>query len=90
MLGLLGDQRGEHVGDHDLLATLAGECGYPADAVAAYLASGQDVAEVRAIEAKIRAMGIAMVPTFIVGGQRIVVGAEDPLVLASAIRQTLA
>lgn len=83
-------QRGEHVGDQGLLARLAGECGYLAEEVAAYLASDQDVAEVRAMEAQIRAMGISMVPTFIVGGQRIVVGAEDPSVLASAIRQTLA
>ena len=82
-------QRGEHVGDIGLLAAIAGECGYPADEVAAYLASDQDVELLRAMEAEIRAAGIRQVPTFIVDRQRVVVGAEDPAVLAEAIRETL-
>lgn len=83
-------QRGEHVGDIGLLAAIAGECGYPADEVAAYLASDQDAELVRAMEAEIRAVGIRQVPTFIVDRRRVVVGAEDPAVLAEAIRETLA
>lgn len=83
-------QRGEHVGDIGLLAAIAGECGYPADEVAAYLASDQDAELLRAMEAEIRAVGIRQVPTFIVDRRRVVVGAEDPAVLAEAIRETLA
>ncbi|MCH2218971.1 MAG: DsbA family oxidoreductase [Dechloromonas sp.] len=83
-------QRGEHVGDIGLLAAIAGECGYPADEVAAYLASDQDAELVRAMEAEIRSVGIRQVPTFIVDRRRVVVGAEDPAVLAEAIRETLA
>ncbi|MCG2576844.1 DsbA family oxidoreductase [Dechloromonas sp. XY25] len=83
-------QRGEPIGDLGLLAAIAGECGYPADEVAAYLASDRDVELLRAMEAEIRAVGIRSVPTFIVDRKRVVVGAEDPAVLAAAIRETIA
>lgn len=83
-------QRGERIGDLALLAQVAVECGYPSDEVERYLASDQDVDEVRATERRFRAMGISMVPTFIVDGREIVVGAEDPAVLAAAIRKSMA
>ncbi|MDP1525314.1 MAG: DsbA family oxidoreductase [Rhodocyclaceae bacterium] len=82
-------QRGEHVGDMSLLVSIAGECGYDAKAVADYLASDADAAAVREEEAAIRAQGISMVPTFILPGGQIIVGAEDPGVLAAGIRQAL-
>lgn len=83
-------QRGEHVGDPALLVQVAAECGYPAAEVESYLASAQDIDEVRAMERSFRAMGISMVPTFIVDGRTAVVGAEDPAILAAAIRRALA
>jgi predicted DsbA family dithiol-disulfide isomerase len=82
-------QRGEHVGDITVLAACADECGYDAAAVAEYLASDQDANLVRAMERETREMGIRQVPTFIIDGERIVVGAEDPTVLADAIRQAM-
>ena len=82
-------QRGEHIGDAATLAAMAGECGYEAGAVAAYLASGEDEETVRGEERRLRALGICMVPTFILDGQDIIVGAEDPAVLAGAIRRRL-
>lgn len=82
-------QRGEHVGDVAVLTACAAECGYPADEVAAYLASGRDADVVKAEEDRVRALGITMVPTFILPGNKIIVGAEDPAVLAEAIRQTM-
>ncbi|MDO8934228.1 MAG: DsbA family oxidoreductase [Rhodocyclaceae bacterium] len=82
-------QRGEHVGDPAVLVRIAAECGHDAKTVESYLASGQDEDVVRAIERKSRAMGIAMVPTFIVAGRQVIVGAEDPAVLAAGIRQAL-
>jgi predicted DsbA family dithiol-disulfide isomerase len=82
-------QRGEHVGDPVLLARIAGECGYAATDAAAYLASTADVDVIRDEEHKFRMMGISMVPTFIVEGEQIVVGAEDPSVLAAVIRRFL-
>ena len=83
-------QRGEYVGDVALLTQIAAECGYPPAEVAAYLASTQDVDTVRSQEAEGRAAGIRQVPTFIVDRRLVVVGAEDPAVLAGAIRQALA
>lgn len=80
-------QRGEHVGDTALLVNIATECGYPAQEVAAYLASDADAASVREEEAEIRAQGIRMVPTFILPGGEVIVGAEDPAILAAAIRR---
>ena len=83
-------QRGEYVGDVALLTQIAAECGYPPAEVAAYLASSQDVDTVRSQEAEGRAAGIRQVPTFIVDRRLVVVGAEDPAVLAEAMRQAWA
>ncbi|NJD24208.1 MAG: DsbA family oxidoreductase [Betaproteobacteria bacterium] len=80
-------QRGEHVGDPGLLARIAGECGFDAAEAARYLASGQGEAEVRADERQMRALGVRMIPTFLLPGGRAVVGAEDPAVLAAALRR---
>ena len=82
-------QRGEHLGDADTLVRIAGECGYDSTAVAAFLASDQLAAEVLADAAKIVGMGITMVPTFIIDGRQVIVGAEDPAILAAGIRQAL-
>lgn len=83
-------QRGESVCDLATLCAIAGECGYPIDEVAAYLRSDTDFDTVRENERSIRNMGIRMVPTFILDNGQVIVGAEDPSVLAAAIRQRLA
>ncbi|HXE40949.1 MAG TPA: DsbA family oxidoreductase [Azonexus sp.] len=80
-------QRGEAIGEPATLTRLAAECGYIADEVAAYLASVEDTDAVREDERHIRASGIHQVPTFILDGHRVIVGAEDPGILAAAIRQ---
>lgn len=82
-------QRGEYIGDIALLAQIADDCGYDAETVAAYLRSSEDVLLLQTRERQIRAMGISMVPTFILPGNRVIVGAEDPVILAQAMRQFL-
>ena len=82
-------QRGEHVGDILLLAAIAAECCHDAGKVAGYLASDEDAETVGAEEFRFRSMGINIVPTFILGGQTGIVGAEDPAVLAAAILECL-
>lgn len=82
-------QRGEPIGDKRVLAAIAAECGHEPGEVAAYLAGDEDVAAVRQREAEVRAMGIHQVPTFILPGRQIVVGAEDPALLAASIRHAL-
>lgn len=61
------------------------ECGYDAAAARRYLESDADVDVVRADEQAAHRLGINMVPSFIVGGRHIVVGAEDPSILVAAI-----
>lgn len=78
-------QRGEAIGDLATLVGIAAECAYPANEVEAYLCSDDDSLTVRKEERLIRAMGIRMVPTFIVNHQQVIVGAEDPAVLADAM-----
>ena len=80
-------QRGEPVSELATLVNIALECGYPATQVAAYLKSNEDAETVRENERIIRQMGIRMVPTFILNSRQIIVGAEDPTVLAEAIIQ---
>ena len=81
-------QRGEHVGDLDVLCTIAEACGLPED-TREYLASDADSEVVREDARQLRALGISMVPTFILPDGRIIVGAEDPTVLANAILEAL-
>lgn len=83
-------QRGEHVGDIDTLVKISEECGYSAAKAKAYLNTDEDAANVCADEYKIRQIGIRMVPTFILNDHQVVVGAEDPVILAQAIRESLA
>ncbi|MDD2741706.1 MAG: DsbA family oxidoreductase [Rhodocyclaceae bacterium] len=80
-------QRGEMLGDLKTLVSIAEECGFPGAEVAAYLASDADAALVRAKEQSYRQRGISMVPSFILQNEMIIVGAEDPNILANAILQ---
>jgi predicted DsbA family dithiol-disulfide isomerase len=81
---------GEYVGDIALLAGIASEFGHDATEVARYLASTEDEELVRQREREVRAMGISMVPTFILPGNKVIVGAEDPEILAAGMLECLA
>lgn len=82
-------QRGEYVGDSRVLTTISIECGYDGPEIAAYLDSDEDAERVRAEEAAVRAQGITMVPTFVLPDGQVIVGAEDPAILAAGIRRAL-
>lgn len=82
-------QRGEHIGDRATLIKIGMECGYPVQELEAYLYSEDGTDAVNEDAGRIRAMGICMVPTFILNGEQVIVGAEDPTVLATAILQSL-
>ncbi|MFN4148169.1 MAG: DsbA family oxidoreductase [Rhodocyclaceae bacterium] len=83
-------QRGEHIGDIDVLTACAAACGYDAAAIRTYLASHTDEDVVKQKAAEVQAMGIHQVPTFILPDRQIIVGAEDPAILAEGIRKALA
>jgi predicted DsbA family dithiol-disulfide isomerase len=82
-------QEGLNVGDTEMLIQLAGKCGYDSEAAGSYLASNQDADLIRQMEKESRAWGVSAVPTFVVDRKLMVPGAEDPKVLADAIRQVL-
>lgn len=82
-------QEGKNVGDPALLLAIAEGAGYDVPAVARYLASNEDEDLVRQMEKESRAWGVTAVPTFIVDRKLMVPGAEDPLILADAIRRVL-
>ncbi len=82
--------RGENVGDIGVLAAIAGDCGFDGDEIAAYLEGGEDVDTVMSSARRAQDIGISSVPTFIFNGAVAVTGAEDPAVLARAMRQALA
>ncbi len=82
-------QRGEYVGAPAVLASIATECGYDAAALRDYLAIRQDEDLVKQSANEVRHMGITMVPTFILPSGEIIVGAEDPAILAAGIRRAL-
>lgn len=78
-------QRGEAIGDLAILVSIAAECGYIPNEVEAYLRSDKDSDSIKEEEHLIREMGIRMVPSFILNRQHLIIGAEDPTVLADAI-----
>jgi len=83
-------QSGQNVGDRAVLAEIAVACGYQRSAVIEYLDSDQDVSVVQNMEQEARTWGVTAVPTFIFARQSGIQGAEDPRVLADAIKQALA
>lgn len=82
-------QLGEAIGEPTVLARLAHECGYPAAEWLAWSAGDGDIADLRADAQQLRQLGINQVPTFIVAGKRLVVGAEDPAILVAAMHEAL-
>lgn len=83
-------QSGQNVGDRAVLAELAAACGYERSEVIEYLDSDRGAALVRDMEQEARTWGVTAVPTFIFARQSGIQGAEDPRVLADAIKQAIA
>ncbi len=66
------------IGDKEVLADIADTIGMDASVVLRLLESDSDCEEIRSRDAHSRQMGISSVPTFIVGGQHAVPGAQPP------------
>jgi len=67
---------GRDIGQPDVLADIAAAAGMDGAAVARLLASEADAAEVAAREAHARARGVRAVPTFVIGNEYAVEGAQ--------------
>ena len=69
---------GRDIGARDVLADVAAEVGMERAAVARLLAGDADRADILAREAHARQRGVNAVPTFVIGGQYVVSGAQPP------------
>ena len=61
-----------------MLGDIADSCGLDASIILRLLASDADREEIRGRDAAAREMGVTSVPTFIIGGQHAVPGAQPP------------
>lgn len=82
-------QDGEDIGDHGVLARLAGGAGLEAGAVAGFLAGDAGREEVLAEDAGFRRGMISGVPTFALEGHVLFSGAVAPDRMAEALRRAL-
>ncbi len=80
---------GGDIGDRDLLARIAGECGLDAKIIRARLDTDADLDEVKEEIAVAQRIGVTGVPFFILGGKYAVAGAQPPEALASAIEKAI-
>ena len=80
-------EEGANIGDRQVLADAAAECGMDRAVVETLLAGNADTADVRdEIETAAR-MGVTGVPCFLIEGRYAVMGAQPSDALANAIRQ---
>lgn len=76
---------GRDLGDAGELVRLAAEAGLDADEVAAALAAGTWTEAVRTDEARAHELGITGVPTYVIGGEVALAGAQPVETLAAAL-----
>ena len=76
--------------DVDVLVQAAADCGLDADDVRRRLATDEDVELISAQAQEASDKGISGVPTYVLAQKYAVSGAQDPQLLASAIRQVAA
>ncbi len=81
---------GRNIGDRSVLADIAAESGMDPDAIAARLASGEDLESVRGEIAEAQRIGVTGVPTFIIDRSYGLVGAQPAEELASAFAKIVA
>lgn len=83
-------EEGRNIGDRAVLVEIAREAGMDAAVVEALLPTEADIAETRAEIETAQQMGVTGVPCYLLEGRYAVMGAQDPSVLADAIRQVSA
>ena len=78
---------GLDIGDHNVLCDVAEVIGLERSVMARLLDSNSDVTLIKDRDAHSRLMGVSAVPTFIVGNQHAIPGAQTPDVWASLISE---
>jgi len=80
---------GRAIGERGVLADIAGEAGLDREAARAMLAGDEGADTIRALDRRVRELGVDGVPYFIFGDKVAVSGAQEPEVLRNAIAQAL-
>lgn len=78
---------GADVGDHEVLAQAAADCGMDGDDVRRRLATDEDVESIRSEIERIHNLGVNGVPFFIIAGKYGLSGAQPAETLVEAMRQ---
>ncbi len=81
---------GADVGEPEVLVAIARRAGVPEARAREALSDDRFAAAARGEERRAHEAGIHAVPTFVLGGQLTVTGAQPPAALAAAVRQALA
>ena len=82
-------QRGEDIGDINVLADIAAECGDKRTDLIDYFATGDGIAQVNSLVEKVTALGVSGVPFFIFQRRLAVSGAQSSAAIAAAIMQAM-
>ncbi len=82
--------KGEDVGDHAVLASVAAANGLDGEMIRAKLATDDDAEKVIAEVQQAQSIGVTGVPTFILASRYGVVGAQSPAFIADGIRKAAA
>lgn len=69
-------QKGQDIGDHDVLCAIATRAEMDGEAIRRLLAGDADADDIRARDAHARARGVTGVPTFVVANQHVLPGAQ--------------
>lgn len=77
----------QNIADHEVLLACVEAVGLDRTAAKAILESEQYGAAVREDEARAQAAGISSVPAFIINGQYLISGAQEPAALVSALKE---
>jgi predicted DsbA family dithiol-disulfide isomerase len=74
--------RGENIGDVDVLVGIGAGIGLNKRDLRAYLESDADIDDVLAENARAHRLGITGVPAYVIDGEMVISGAQDPAILA--------
>jgi len=81
---------GRFIGDREVLATIASEAGFPLDEARAYLESDKGTDTIKAMDRRVREIGVTGVPFFIFDGKVGVSGAQEASTLVAAMTEAAA
>lgn len=80
-------KEGRDIGDHETLLEIAEACGLDRAMTERLMTSDADADDIRTRDAHARSRGVSGVPTFVVGGQHVLPGAQPPDLWSKVIEE---